>query len=580
VRRWNGWGDDSIEFAINADALAFLRDRIGAGKPVDDAVLADVCRAVPASRLPVPGGQPLIDTAPETRVRHALGQSLPDWLKLRYGTLGKVGNVPDGVAFPESGEDVRALLDFARQCNAVVIPYGGGTSVVGHLTVPDSEQPVLTINLSRLSRLLDLDREAQLATFGAGVVGPDLEAQLRAHGYTLGHFPQSFEYSTLGGWIVTRSSGQQSLRYGRIEQLFAGGKVETPSGTLDIPTFPASAAGPDLREMVMGSEGRIGILTEAKVRISPLPQREEFHAVFFRNWEEAKDAVRAIAQARLPLSMLRLSNPTETLTTLTLAGHKKLIGLLETYLRWRGCKGRDGQKCVLLVGASGDSTTVSHALKRAFGIARSHHGVPVGQMIGRKWKQNRFRNVYLRNAAWQYGYAIDTVETAVDWPRVTGMMNALEQAATNALLEFDESVHTYTHLSHLYAQGASVYTTFVYRLSGNYETDLARWQALKRAVCEAIVANGGTISHQHGVGTDHAPYLAAEKGDLGMRTLNAMCRHFDPRGMMNPGKLLAECAAAPAAPAEPDFVPTRVEECPSLSRSGAGAEPGPQVNVR
>jgi alkyldihydroxyacetonephosphate synthase len=573
VRRWNGWGDDSIEFAINADALAFLRDRVGAGKPVDDAVLADVCRAVPASRLPTLAGHPLIDTTPETRVRHALGQSLPDWLKLRHG---KIGNVPDGIAFPESSEDVRDLLDHARQCNAIVIPYGGGTSVVGHLTVPDSERPVLTINLSRLSRLVDLDREAQLATFGAGVVGPDLEAQLRAHGYTLGHFPQSFEYSTLGGWVVTRSSGQQSLRYGRIEQLFAGGKVETPAGTLDIPTFPASAAGPDLRELVMGSEGRIGILTEATVRISPLPQREEFHAVFFRNWEEAKDAVRTIAQAKLPLSMLRLSNPTETLTTLTLAGHKTLIGMLETYLGWRGCT---QQKCVLLLGASGDSPTVSHALKSAFRIARSHHGVAVGQAIGRKWKQNRFRNVYLRNAAWLHGYAIDTVETAVDWPRVTGMMNALEQAATDALLEFDESVHTYTHLSHLYAQGASVYTTFVYRLSGNYHTDLARWQALKRAVCEAIVANGGTISHQHGVGTDHAPYLAAEKGELGMRTLDAMCRHFDPRGMMNPGKLLP--ASGSAAPAEPDLAPIRVEECLSLSRSGAGAgaKPGPQSRV-
>ena len=568
VRRWNGWGDDSIEFAINADALAFLRERVGAGTPPADAAFDDVCRQVPASRLPCLPSHPLIDATPETRVRHALGQSLPDWLKLRHG---KIGNVPDGVAFPESSDDVRALLDYAQQCGALVIPYGGGTSVVGHLTVPDAGQPVLTISLARLSRLLDLDRQAQLATFGAGVVGPDLEAQLRAQGYTLGHFPQSFEYSTLGGWVVTRSSGQQSLRYGRIEQLFAGGKVETPAGTLAIPTFPASAAGPDLREIVMGSEGRIGILTEATVRVSPLPQREEFHAVFFPGWDQAQEAVRAIAQAKLPLSMLRLSNATETLTTLTLAGHKTLIGLLETWLGWRGC--REG-KCVLLVGASGGADTVAHALKGAFRIARRHGGVAVGQMIGHKWKQNRFRNVYLRNSAWRQGYAIDTVETAVDWPRVTGMMQAVERAAADALLGFDESVHTYTHLSHLYAQGASVYTTFVYRLAGGYDADLARWKALKQAVCEAIVANGGTISHQHGVGVDHAPYLAAEKGELGMRTLRELCRHFDPRGMMNPGKLLCD-----AAPAEPDLPSTRVKECPSLSPTGEGAEPGPRIHV-
>jgi len=529
VRRWNGWGDDSIGFAINDDALAFLRARIGSGRPAADAALHDVCAALPASRLPA---HPLVDAAPETRVRHALGQSLPDWLKLRYG---RIGNAPDGVAFPESGDDVRALFAYAEACGAVLIPYGGGTSVVGHLTAPAGERPVLTVSMARMAALLDLDREAQLATFGAGVTGPDLEAQLRAQGYTLGHFPQSFEYSTLGGWVVTRSSGQQSLRYGRIEQLFAGGRVETPTGPLAIPTFPASAAGPDLRELVLGSEGRLGILTEATVRITPLPAREEFHAVFFPGWDAAREAVRAIAQAKLPLSMLRLSNATETLTTLALAGHKSLIGLLERYLALRGCG--DG-KCVLLVGASGDAATVRHALRGAFRIARAAGGVPVGQAIGRKWKQNRFRNVYLRNAAWEQGYAIDTVETAVDWPRVTPMMQSVEAAATRALADHGEKVHTYTHLSHLYAQGASVYTTFVWPCSGDHDTDLSRWTALKAAVCEAIVANGGTISHQHGVGADHAPYLAAEKGERGMELLRALCRHVDPQGMMNPGKLV------------------------------------------
>jgi len=531
VRRWNGWGDESVDFALNEDMLAFLRARVGSGKPPADATLEQACGAVPASRLTPYRG---IDTTPEVRLRHALGQSLPDWLKLRYG---KVGCVPDGVAFPESSEQVRELLDHAKRIDAVVIPYGGGTSVVGHLTVPDNGKPVITVNLSRLSRLIDLDRQAQLATFGAGIAGPDLEAQLRAHGYTLGHFPQSFEYSTLGGWVVTRSSGQQSLRYGRIEQLFAGGRVEAPNGTLSIPSFPASAAGTDLREIVLGSEGRIGILTEATVRITPLPQREAFHAIFFPDWEAAENAVRTIAQAKIPLSMLRLSNPVETLTTLTMAGHKKLIGMLQTYLRWRGC---DDRKCILLIGASGDGATVAHALRQSLRIARRYRGVHVGAAIGDKWKKNRFRNVYLRNALWQHGYAVDTVETAVDWPRVSGMMQALEQAAREVFAAAGERVHAYTHLSHVYAQGASVYTTFAYRLAGNYEADMQRWQALKGAVCDAIVANGGTISHQHGVGIDHAPYLQAEKGALGLGAMRALCHHFDPSGMMNPGKLLPE----------------------------------------
>jgi alkyldihydroxyacetonephosphate synthase len=444
------------------------------------------------------------------------------------------------VAFPESAEDVRALIRYAIEAGAAVVPYGGGTSVCGHLDAVRG-RPTLSVDMKRLRALTNLDRASLLATFGAGVAGPDLEAQLRAHGYTLGHFPQSFEYSTLGGWVVTRSSGQQSLRYGRIEQLFAGGRVETPRGTLEIPTFPASSAGPDLRELVLGSEGRLGILTEATVRITPVPAFEAFHAVFLPDWERAEQAVRTIVQARLGLSMLRLSNPVETATMLTLAGHAKQVALLETLLRLRGA---GAGKCMLLVGASGAKAQARAALAAALKIARRHGGVHAGRGLGERWTKNRFRNVYLRNAAWERGYAIDTVETALDWPRVSPAMRALEQAAVDALAADGEKVHAYTHLSHLYPQGASVYTTFIWRLAGNYEADLARWRRLKTAASEAIVASGGTISHQHGVGLDHAPWLQAEKGPLGMEALGALFRQFDPEGCMNPGKLIA----SPASP--------------------------------
>jgi alkyldihydroxyacetonephosphate synthase len=508
----------------------FLQERLGSGARTHDVTLRQACDQLAPTRLP---WHRLVDISPPVRLANALGQSLPDWLRMRHG---RIDSAPDGVAFPESGDEVRELLDFAAANGAIVIPCGGATSVAGHLTVPAGGAPVLTINMTRMRAMLNLDTEAHLATFEAGVLGPDLEAQLRAHGYTLGHFPQSFEYSTLGGWVVTRSSGQQSLRYGRIEQLFAGGRVESPVGRLDLHTVPASAAGTDLREMVLGSEGRLGILTEAAVRITRLPEYEAFHAVFFPDWETAVLATRGIAQARLPLSMLRLSNGLETTTMLTLAGHRQLIGALETYLRWRGC---GAGKCMLMIGVSGARTSARSALAGALALARRGRGVHVGRTMGDKWKQNRFRNVYLRNTAWQHGYAIDTVETAVDWPGVTGMMHAVEQAATDALAARGERVHAYTHLSHMYAQGASVYSTFVYRLSGSYEGDLARWAALKGAVSRAIVANGGTISHQHGVGADHAPYLEAEKGPLGIGAMQALFRHFDPERRMNPGKLVA-----------------------------------------
>nr|WP_315258225.1 FAD-binding oxidoreductase [uncultured Duganella sp.] len=528
MRRWNGWGDDAVEFALNDAALAFLAQRIGAGRTPADAGFEQACAQIGASRLP---DHPLVDTAPAVRLRNALGQSLPDWLRLRYGVIGAA---PDGVAYPESAQDVRDLLAYARQHGIAVIPQGGGTSVAGHLTAP-AGVPSLAVNMTRMRQLLYLDTESQLATFGAGVFGPDLEAQLRARGYTLGHFPQSFEYSTLGGWVATRSSGQQSLRYGRIEQMFRGGSVETPAGTLHLPTFPASAAGPDLRELVLGSEGRLGILTEATMRVTQAPAFEAFHAVFFPDWRAAETAVRQIAQAGLSLSLLRLSNALETVTMLALAGHARMVSLLEGYLSLRGCK--EG-KCMLMIGVSGRKSLARAALREALAMTLPHGGVHVGRFMGDKWKHNRFRNVYLRNAAWSHGYAIDTVETAVDWPRVEIMMRAVEAAAAVALEQYGERVHAYTHLSHLYAQGASVYTTFVYRLSGDYQSDLARWKSLKTAASLAIVEHGGTISHQHGVGTDHAPYLAAEKGNLGVSAMRALFAHVDPRGTMNPGKLV------------------------------------------
>lgn len=533
MRRWNGWGDESIEVQLDGEARAFLGARLGRGTVPLDANFERVCAGLPPGRLPP---HPLIDASAAMRARHALGQSLPDWLRLRHGCLGCV---PDGVAFPESSAQVRELLDFAAGLDAVVIPYGGGTSVAGHLDVGHSagngRRPTLSLDMRRMRALISLDREALLACFGAGVAGPDLEAQLRAHGYTLGHYPQSFDYSTLGGWIATRSSGQQALRYGRIEALFAGGRVETPAGTLDIPTFPASSSGIDLREMVLGSEGRIGVLTHASVRISRLPEYEAFHAVYFPDWDDAVDAARALAQARLGLSMLRLSNVADTSTRLALGGGNRQAGLIERYLAWRGC---GAAKCMLLIGASGFKAQAREALRAALTLARRQGGVHVGRAPGERWRRERFRSLYLRNAAWQQGYAIDTVETALDWPHVTKAVHAIERAGAAALEPLGERVHAGTHLSNLYQQGASVCTTFVYRLAGDYETDLACWRQLKDKVSAAIVGCGGTISHQHGIGALHGPWLAAEKGELGLGAMGALFRHFDPDCRMNPGKLV------------------------------------------
>jgi len=528
---WNGWGDEGVQMSLPPVAMRLLRDRIGEGTAQEDLPLKKMIARVPDSRLP---NHSLITTDAKERIVHSHGQSFSDWVALRKGALK---HFPDGVALPTTTEEVQTLLGFARKHDVIIIPYGGGTSVVGHLDVlPEGNRPVLSLSLERLNRMVSIDPHNRLATFEAGVRGPDLEAQLRAHGFTLGHYPQSFEYSTLGGWVVTRSSGQQSAYYGRIENLFAGGEIHTPRGIIKCPPFPASAAGPDLRQLVLGSEGRLGVLVNAIVKVSPIPRRDDVLALFFPSWGDAVEGVRSLAMADVGYSMVRLSNPTETMTNLALAGREKMINLLRKYLRFRNI-GDDGG-CMCLVGFIGSGEQVRRSRRLAFSILKRHKSISLGKPIGEAWKKNRFRVPYLRNTLWNMGYAIDTVETAVNWDKVTGTMEALENAIVEGLDGWKEKVHVFSHLSHVYPTGSSIYTTFVFRIAEGAEEMLARWKAIKTSASLEIVRAGGTISHQHGVGLDHRPYLESEKGALGMEILRQLFAHIDPEARMNPGKLV------------------------------------------
>jgi alkyldihydroxyacetonephosphate synthase len=527
MKRWNGWGNVKTDYPVPGSAQAYLVSLFGKLNPQPDAAYESVINSVPATRLP---SHALVDVSPAARLTHARGQSMADWVALRSG---RIGAFPDGVAFPDNEEDVLAMLAYARNAGAKVIPYGGGTSVVGHINPLSSEMPVLTLSLEKMTRLLNLNEFGLTADFEAGITGPELEQALKAKGFTLGHFPQSHEYSTLGGWIATRSSGQQSYKYGRIEPLFAGGHVLTPQGRLEIPHFPASAAGPDIKEMILGSEGRMGVITQAKVRIHRSPQAEEFLGVFFPSWEQGSEAVRKLAQEEIPVSMLRLSNPQETETTLILSG-KSWVGAADKGLR---LVGYGGNRCLLVFGVTGSSGHVRRVKAQAAWICRRYGGLFVGTIVGHTWEKSRFYSPYLRNTLWDLGVAIDTAETALPWANVMAASEAIPAAITKAAADSGGKVLAFAHLSHVYRDGASVYTTFLFRRPEDPDELLSLWQAMKKAASLTIQKHGGTISHQHGVGMDHAPYLPAEKGLLGMDAIRAICKTFDPEGMMNPGKL-------------------------------------------
>jgi alkyldihydroxyacetonephosphate synthase len=529
MKRWNGWGDESVHAHVEPAAARYLKAVIGDGLRLRDVAFDEVVKRVPASTL----RNPRITTNVAERALHARGQSLPDWIALRSG---EIETFPDAVAFPENDAQVRELIRFAHDARVALIPYGGGTSVVGHIN-PERDIPSVTLDLSRLNQLYDLDATSQLATFGAGVTGPDLETKLRVRGYTLGHFPQSWEYSTLGGWIAARSSGQQSYYYGRIENLFAGGHVETPLGELEMPPLPASAAGPDVRQLILGSEGRAGVITRATVRIRPLPEYEGFYAGMLRDWETGVKLVRQLTQARVNVSMLRLSDADETQANLMLAGHANALGVAQRVL---DSIGYGAEKCMLLFGVTGTRRECARARREMENALRDVGGLPVPFLVGDLWRKARFRNPYLRNNLWEMGYALDTLETAVPWSRVTQTASDIKNAVRYGLRNENERVLVFAHLSHVYNDGASIYVTYAYRRAATPHETLARWEKIKSAASHIIVAQRGTISHQHGVGVDHAPYLIGEKSALGILAIQESLRALDPYGMMNPGKLIKD----------------------------------------
>ena len=529
MKRIQGWGNKETDYPVPEPAKRYLENVVGIPHKLRKAPIEDLLNKVPESDLP---SHPLIKTDTEDRVRHARGQSLNDWVDMCDGL---VDTFPDGVAYPSTESEVVEVIKFAEKNEVNLIPYGGGSSVVGHLTPPGESLPTLSIDLKNLNQLRDLNEESLEATFGAGVSGPQLEEQLKKHGFILGHFPQSWEYSTLGGWIVTRSVGQQSYHYGRIEPLFVSGHMETPSGPFDLPRIPKSAAGPDLRHIILGSEARLGILTSATMRIRRLPVEEHFYAAFFPNFEIGAKAVREIAQSELKLSMLRLSDAMETETTFQLSGEERLVDLAKKGLNLFG---QGEERCMLIYGLTGDPGTNHLADRQLAHLVRKYDGLMVKFYLGEAWMKKRFLTPYLRNTLWDLGYALDTLETALPWDKLQETRKDVLTAIEKGLEEDNEPVLVFSHISHVYTNGGSLYITYLYRRSQDPYQTLERWKKIKNAASQAIVAHGGTITHQHGIGIDHKKYLQAEKGPLGMGILEDLVKKVDPKQIMNRGKLI------------------------------------------
>ena len=537
ARKWNAWGFEGVDVPVPAAARQWLAARVGSGHALAAVTESEI--RMPAPR-PLPPFSLAVATDAATRLRHACGQSYPDCIALRTGS---VAAFPDGVVFPESAADVVLVLRAAAAGDVAVVVRGGGTSVVGGVTVTDSGRPTVVLSLDRLSGMIGLDDVSHLASFHAGTYGPDVEAALAPHGFRLGHEPQSFELSTVGGWVATRSAGQRSTGVGKIEDLVAGVEVAGRDGLWRLPPLPSSAAGPELRRLVIGSEGRLGVITEATLRVRPLPPHEAGRVVLMPGWDEGLAACRAIVQGGIPVEVLRLSDPDESSFAAALLHLPRVVSaVFRRVLRSR----RFGAGCMLLLGWSGARTEVRRARAAARTCWRSHGGIGLGARGFRSWRRDRFRHPYLRDALLSAGWGIDTLETAACWSTLPLLHTRVRRAFREAAEALGVPVAVLCHLSHGYLDGASLYFTFLWPLARGRE--LAQWQTLKHAATGALLAAGGTLTHHHGVGTMHAPYLSTEINQPGLELLQAVVATADPTGTLNPGVLLAGAPGSTRSP--------------------------------
>lgn len=547
--RWNGWGWVKAHNPVEGrDAVwPWIAEALGVKDlPATPAVRLEDAK-LRASALDagargalaaIVGGENVRDGLYE-RAAHTRGKSYHDLLHLRAGRLD---DAPDAVVYPRSADEVVRVLKWAEGAKVAVVPFAGGSSVVGGVTGGRGNfASVIALDLTGMNKLVSVDEVSLTATAEAGIYGADLEAALGARGLKLGHHPQSFEFSTLGGWIAARGAGQQSNRYGRAEKWFLGGEVATAKGLWHLPPLPASAAGPDLRALIAGSEGAFGVITRATFRIHRQPAASDYATYLFPSFAQGADAVRAMVQAELPVATMRLSDEDETyfFQAFGKVGHAPTFKdkVQDTFLSAMGLGPRP---CALILGLEGEAAGVAFARGVAQRIIKGHRGVSVGRGPAQRWYQGRFHGPYLRDPLMDRGVGIDTLETATTWSNVGALRDAVRGAIEGAMRETAPAPGgrgiVMAHISHSYPDGASLYFTFLF--PRDPKNDIAQWKAIKTAASDAIAKNGGTISHHHGVGEDHAPWLEAEKGAAGMDVLRAIKRELDPAGVLNPGKMI------------------------------------------
>lgn len=458
-------------------------------------------------------GEEGVLTDDSSRRLRTRGKSTPDLLRARTGDLT---DAPDAVVRPRSHDEVAAVVAWAVEHHVALVPFGGGTSVTGGLAARrDGFAGLVSLDLLRMDELVSVDPVSMTAVLQPGMRGPAAEAALAEHGLTLGHFPQSFEFATIGGFAATRSSGQASAGFGRFDEMVVRLRVATPIGNLELGSSPANAAGPDLRQVVLGSEGTLGVITEVTVRVRPVAEEKVYDAWTFPSFAEGAEAMRHLTQHDLLPTVIRLSDEGETMVNL--ASQSDVGG--------EGVTG-----CLMIVGHEGAS--VDAPREQVAAALTELGGISLGEERGKAWAEGRFHAPYLRDSMLDAGVLVETLETATFWSNRERLYADVKNALESSL---GEGTLVFCHISHVYETGCSLYFTVAAKQD---DDPLAQWLSAKAAASDAMIAAGATITHHHAVGTDHKKWLAEEIGEVGVAMLRGLKTAVDPAGVLNPGVLV------------------------------------------
>jgi alkyldihydroxyacetonephosphate synthase len=521
ARRRNHWGwgyeDEQPSPQQVREAAQGIAPALGFGSTEPEEPVPIEAVELPAPRIEAPEAlREIVSTDTYDRASHAYGKAYRDLVR---AFRGRFDHPPDVVAFPAQEEQVEAVLEWCEAAGAAVVPYGGGTSVVGGVE-PRVDGPAVSLDLSRLDRVLEVDRVSRAARIQAGATGPRLEEQLAEHGVTLRHFPQSFQLSTLGGWIATRAGGHFATLYTHIDDLVESARAVTPRGLWESRRLPGSGAGPSPDRMLIGSEGTLGVITEAWVRVQERPTHRASAGVRFPSFERGAEAVRAVSQAGLYPSNCRLLDSAEAQLT----------------------SGGDGEHALLVLGFESADHEPAPWMDRALALCAEHGGewdaVREGGREGAvgAWREAFLRAPYLRDTFVAMGVLSETFETAITWDRFPGFHAAATGAAQEALRETCGDGSVTCRFTHVYPDGPAPYFTLLAPVRRGEE--LEQWEAVKRAASDAVIEAGGTITHHHAVGRDHRPWYDRQRPEPFAAALRGAKAAVDPAGILNPGVLV------------------------------------------